>query len=109
MTIMEIKDNLTMNKSRFTLPCLAVAAALILPASLAKASVVNLGNAAGFSVLTYNSSNVSDSAFQGGPIGVVNGNWTQSGGGQTNTQQPTNVVLSPGHTNNGPAVETTVF
>ena len=73
------------------------------------ASVVDLGDAAGWSVLTYNSSNVSDSAFKGGPIGVVNGNWTQSGGGQTNTQQPTTVYLSPGHTNNGPAVLTTVF
>jgi hypothetical protein len=39
----------------------------------------------------------------------VNGDWTQSGGGQTNTQQPTTVYLSPGHTNNGPPVETTVF
>src|SRR5689334_8683811 len=98
-----------MNKHRFTLPCLAIAAALTLAPSLANASVIDLGNAAGFSVLTYNSSNVSDSAFQGGPIGVVNGNWTQSGGGQTNTQQPTTVYLSPGHTNNGPSVLTTVY
>jgi hypothetical protein len=60
-------------------------------------------------VLTYNSNNTSDSAFQGGPIGVVNGNWTQSGGGQTNTQQATTVILSPGHTNNGPNVLSTVF
>ena len=75
----------------------------------AQASVVNLGNAAGWSVLTFNSNNTSDSAFQGGPIGVVNGDWTQSGGGQTNTQQPTTVYLSPGFHNNGPAVETTVF
>jgi hypothetical protein len=101
-----------MNKSinrilRFSF-LLAVAGAFALTGS-ARASVVDLGAATGFSVLTFNSSNTSDSAFQGGPIGVVNGNWTQSGGGQTNTQQPTNVILSPGHTNNGPAVETTVF
>ncbi len=75
----------------------------------AHASIVDLGNAAGWSVLTYNSNNTSDSAFQNGPIGVVNGDWTQSGGGQTDTQQPTQVVLSPGHKNNGPSVETTVF
>jgi hypothetical protein len=86
-----------------------IAAAALTLTSNAKASVVDLGNAAGFSVLTYNSNNTSDSAFQGGPIGVVNGDWTQSGGGQTNTQQPTTVYLSPGHTNNGPNVETTVF
>src|ERR1700693_1317231 len=79
------------------------------PTNNAKGSVVDLGDAAGFAVLTYNSNNTSDSAFQGGPIGVVNGNWTQSGGGQTNTQTPTTVYLSPGFTNNGPAVETTVF
>jgi hypothetical protein len=75
----------------------------------AQASVVNLGAAAGWSVLTYNSNNTSDSAFQGGPIGVVNGDWTQSGGGQTNTQQPATVYLSPGFHNNGPSVLTTVY
>ena len=74
-----------------------------------QASVVNLGSAAGWSVLTYNSNNTSDSAFNGGPIGVVNGNWTQSGGQQTDNQKPTTVYLSPGFHNNGPAVETTVF
>jgi putative adhesin len=83
--------------------------AFLATAIAAKASIVNLGAAAGFSVLTYNSSNVSDSAFQGGPIGVVNGNWTQSGGQQTNNQQPTTVYLSPGFHNNGPSVETTVY
>jgi len=78
--------------------------------SNATAALVDvLGSAKGFSVLTYNTNNTSDSAFQGGPIGVVNGDWTQSGGGTTNTQQPTQVILSPGHTNNGPAVLTTVF
>jgi hypothetical protein len=70
---------------------------------------VNLGAATGFSVLTYNSNNTSDSAFQGGPIGVVNGDWVQSGGGQTNTQQPANVILSPGHSNGGPNVLSTVY
>ena len=83
--------------------------ALVATSFAAQASVVNLGSAAGWSVLTYNSNNTSDSAFNGGPIGVVNGNWTQSGGAQTNNQKPTTVYLSPGHTNNGPAVETTVF
>lgn len=78
-------------------------------ANTSHATVVDLGSATGFSILTYNSNNTSDSAFQNGPIGVVNGNWTQSGGGQTDTQQPTQVILSPGHTNNGPNVETTVF
>ena len=89
---------------------LALAAAALLSLSpSAKASVVDLGNAAGWSVLTFNSNNTSDSAFNGGPIGVVNGNWTQSGGGQTDNQQPTTVYLSPGFTNNGPPVETTAF
>lgn len=83
--------------------------ALLATSLAAQASVVNLGSAAGWSVLTYNSNNTSDSAFNGGPIGVVNGNWTQSGGQQTNNQKPTTVYLSPGHTNNGPAVLTTVF
>jgi len=86
-----------------------VAACLAILNGSASASVIDLGAASGFSVLTYNSNNTSDSAFQGGPIGVVNGNWTQSGGGQTNTQQPTTVYLSPGFTNKGPAVETTVY
>src|SRR5690242_10236047 len=83
--------------------------ALLATSFASQASVVDLGSAAGWSVLTYNSNNTSDSAFNGGPIGVVNGNWTQSGGAQTNNQKPTTVYLSPGHTNNGPAVETTVF
>jgi hypothetical protein len=86
-----------------------VAVLTALCANTSYGSVVDLGDAAGFSVLTYNTSNTSDSAFQGGPIGVVNGDWKQSGGAQTNTQQPTQVILSPGHTNNGPNVETTVF
>ena len=95
---------------RLSLGTLAVATAAFLAMSgAAQASVVDLGDAAGFSVLTYNSNNTSDSAFNGGPIGVVNGNWTQSGGAQTDNQQPTQVILSPGHTNNGPSVETTVF
>ena len=64
-----------------SLTALAVAA-LVAISGTARASVVDLGDAAGFSVLTYNSNNTSDSAFQGGPIGVVNGDWTQSGGGQ---------------------------
>ena len=75
----------------------------------ASASVIDLGAAAGYSVLTFNGNNTSDSAIQGGPIGVVQGNWTQSGGQQTNNQQPTTVFLSPGFKNNGPSVETTVF
>lgn len=83
--------------------------ALLATSFAAQASVVDLGSAAGWSVLTYNSNNTSDSAFNGGPIGVVNGNWTQSGGGQTSHQQATTVYLSPGFHNNGPAVETTVF
>ena len=74
-----------------------------------RASIVNLGSAAGWSVLTYNSNNTSDSAFQGGPIGVVNGDWNQSGGAQTDTQKPTAVYLSPGFKNNGPNVLTTVY
>ena len=84
-------------------------AAIVATSLTAQASIVNLGTAAGWSVLTYNSNNTSDSSFNGGPIGVVNGNWTQSGGGQTDQQHATTVYLSPGHTNNGPPVETTVF
>jgi hypothetical protein len=83
--------------------------ALVATSIAAQASVVDLKSAAGWSVLTYNSNNTSDSAFNGGPIGVVNGNWTQSGGAQTNTQQPTTVYLSPGFTNNGPNVLKTVY
>lgn len=89
--------------------CIAAVALSVGLISNAKASVVDLGAAAGWSVLTYNSNNTSDSAFNGGPIGVVNGDWTQSGGGQTSNQQPTIVYLSPGFTNNGPSVETTAF
>src|ERR1700749_2893048 len=83
----------------------AAAALTLLGAASSQASVIDLGAAGGYSILTYNSSNVSDSAFQGGPIGVVNGNWVQSGGQATNTQQPTTVFLSPGFSNNGPSVE----
>src|SRR3954470_5343628 len=83
--------------------------ALLATSFAANASVVNLGSAAGWSVLTYNSNNTSDSAFNGGPIGVVNGNWTQSGGQQTDHQQATTVYLSPGFHNNGPSVLTTVY
>lgn len=39
----------------------------------------------------------------------MQGNWTQSGGGETNLQQPTTVYLSPAFKNNGPSVETTVY
>lgn len=82
----------------------------LLTSTSAEASVIDLGSAAGYSVLTYNSNNTSDSAFQGGPIGVVNGSWTQSGGAQTNTQQATTVYLSSSSFhNNGPSVETTVI
>jgi len=88
---------------------LSILAILVAACGTSRGSVVDLGAASGFTVLTYNSSNVSDSAFQGGAIGVVNGNWTQSGGGQTNTQDATTVYLSPGFTNGGPSVETTVF
>ncbi len=101
--------NTELNKKKFSL-ILLIIGGLVAFGGSAPASVVDLGNAAGFSVLTYNSPNISDSAFQGAPlIGVVNGDWKQSGGGQTNQQQPTTVMLSPGHTSNGPAVETTVF
>ncbi len=81
-----------------------------LSAGAACASVISdLGAAAGYSVLTYNSSSTSNSAFQGGPIGVVSGNWAQSGGQATDAQQPTTVYLSSGFKNNGPSVEKTVF
>src|SRR4029077_3886836 len=108
MRIMGISKTNSMNY-QFRYTTLAAAAIFLALTSYTSASVVDLGNAAGFSVLTYNSNNTSDSAFQGGPIGVVNGDWTQSGGGQTNTQQPTTVYLSPGFHNNGPAVLTTVY
>jgi hypothetical protein len=107
MRIMETVDNLSM-KTLFRIGFLCLTALLATSFS-ARASVVDLGAAAGWSVLTFNSNNTSDSAFNGGPIGVVNGNWTQSGGGQTNNQQPTTVYLSPGFHNNGPAVLTTVY
>jgi hypothetical protein len=104
---MEILDNLPMKR---VLKIAGFSLCAFLATSISsKASFVDLGAASGFVVLTYNSSNVSDSAFQGGKIGVVNGNWTQSGGQQTNNQQATTVYLSPGFHNNGPAVETTVF
>jgi hypothetical protein len=98
-----------MKSSKLAALLLAVTALAVAPS--VRASVVDLGQAVGFSVLTYNSNNTSDSAFQGAPlIGVVNGDWNQSGGGQTNTQQPVTVMLSPGHTNHGPQPpETTVF
>src|SRR3954451_22485804 len=106
MGIITIKP--TMNRFSRFLPLTAAAAAFFVAS--ASASVVDLGAASGFSVLTYQKNNTSDSAFQGAPlIGVVNGDWVQSGGAQTNTQQPTTVMLSPGYTNHGPATETTVF
>ena len=104
---METVDNSSM-KTSFKVGFLCLTA-LLATSFATQASVVNLGAAAGWSVLTYNSNNTSDSAFNGGPIGVVNGNWTQSGGGQTDHQQPTTVYLSPGFTNNGPNVLTTVY
>src|SRR5579862_6089127 len=55
---------------------------------------VSWGAAAGFALLTYDSSNVSDSAYQGGNIGVVNGTWKQSGGAETNLQEPEYVYFS---------------
>ena len=86
------------------------ASAIFAFSPLVRASVIDLGTAAGYTVLSYNTPIVADSAFQGGgAIGVVNGNWTQSGGQQTGTQQPTTVYLSPGFKNNGPNVLTTVF
>jgi hypothetical protein len=69
---------------------------------------MDLEAASGFSVLTYNSNNTSDFAFQGGPIGVVSGNWVQSGGQQTNNRHATNMYLGSGFTSSGPAVETVV-
>lgn len=95
-------------KTLLKVPFFTLAAAFALATS-AHASIVDFGTAAGWSVLTYNSNNTSDSAFQGGPIGVVNGDWTQSGGAQTNTQEPAIVYLSPGFTNNGPSVLSTVY
>ena len=95
--------------SKLILGIASLAALFALPCGNASASVTDLGAANGFAVLTYNSNNTSDSAFQTGNIGVVHGNWTQSGGGETNLQQPTTVYLSPGFTNNGPSVETTTF
>ncbi len=95
--------------SKLVLGIVSIAALFALPLGNANADVTDLGAADGFSVLTYNSNNTSDSAFQGGNIGVVQGSWTQSGGGETNLQQPTTVYLSPGFTNNGPSVETTTF
>jgi len=105
------KQGINMKNQNYLSTSVAAIAGVILliGANVSSASVVDLGAASGFSVISYNSSNVSDSAFQGGNIAVVNGNWTQSGGQQTNAQMPTTVYLSTGHTNGGPAVETTVF
>ncbi len=106
MRIIENSDNYPSNMKITKFSVLL----LLALASFAHASVVDLGQAAGFSVLTYNTPNISDSAFQGAPlIGVVNGDWKQSGGQQTNNQQPSTVMLSPGHNNNGPAILTTVY
>jgi len=76
--------------------------------SVTAGKAINLGSADSFTILTYNSSNNSDSAFQCGSIGVVKGNWAQSGGQRTNTQQATTVFLSPSYKNSGPTVESTV-
>ncbi len=89
--------------------CSLFASVAIAGGATASAAAIDLGAAAGYSVLAFNGNNTSDSAIQGGPIGIVQGDWTQSGGGQTNTQQPTTVFLSPGFKNNGPSVETTVY
>ncbi len=89
---------------------LLIAIAAVFVAS-ANASVVDLGAASGFLLLSYNSPNISDSAFNGGglDLGVVNGDWNQSGGGQTDNQKAADVILSPGHSFNGPAIETPSF
>ena len=106
---MSIMGNIRTPMKMLSKVALFAFAAVIATSITAQATIVNLGSAAGWSVLTFNSNNTSDSAFNGGPIGVVNGNWTQSGGQQTNNQHPTTVYLSPGFHNNGPAVETTVY
>lgn len=97
-------QNGTMYMSKFARVATLVAILVTTRAATSFSSVItdDLGSASQFSVLQYNTSNVSDSAFQGGPIGVVNGNWVQSGGGTTNTQQAETVYLSSGFTNNGP-------
>ena len=72
---------------------------------------MDLGAGNAFLLLSYNSPNISDSAFNGSGLdmGVVNGNWNQSGGGQTDNQKAADVILSPGHTFNGPSIETAIF
>jgi len=64
-------------------------------------SLVPLGDAAGFSLLvTDGGINSSDSAFQNGDIGLAAAGLTyaQSGGGETNLQQPTDALINTGST-----------
>jgi hypothetical protein len=71
-----------------------------------------LGTAAQFDVLTYNTPNNSDAAFNGAPIGVVAGNWNQSGGNANQSNET--IYLSNGFTltGGGPgdgATQTVIF
>src|SRR5215469_8113338 len=63
--------------------------------------LVPLGDASGFTLLvTDGGINSSDSAFQNGDIGLAAAGFTyaQSGGGETNLQQPTNALINTGST-----------
>ena len=63
--------------------------------------LVPLGDASGFSLLVTNGSiNSSNSAFQNGDIGLAAAGFTyaQSGGGQSNLQQPTDALVNTGST-----------
>ena len=74
--------------------------------------LVPLGDASGFSLLVTNGSiNSSNSAFQNGNIGLAAAGFTyaQSGGGQSNLQQPTDALVNTGSTvGNIPPVVTVI-
>ena len=85
----------------FSLGIACLLAAGAVAGSSALGSVIDLGAASGFSVLaTDGNLSSSDSAFQNGNIGVAAAgfSYTQSGGGQTNTQQPITAFINSGST-----------
>src|SRR5580698_3223851 len=70
----------------------AVLAGITGGSQLAQAQFSALLPATQFGVLTYNTPNNSSGAFNAGPLGVVNGEWKQSGG--DSSQQANTVVVS---------------
>jgi hypothetical protein len=84
--------NVALNSKGKLLIIPAVLAGITGGSQLAQAQFSALWPATQFGVLTYNTPNNSSGAFNVGPLGVVNGEWKQSGG--DSSQQANTVVVS---------------